>query len=102
MKTINEKEIIFNFLTRTLDHKYADLNAKAFIILYYVYIKKEVLSVRDYARILGTSRPHITRLTDKLVFRHLIDKSCDKRDKRTVAIRPIDEREKAIKCIFNI
>lgn len=102
MKTINEKEIIFNFLTRTLNHKCADLNAKAFIILYHVYIKKEVLSVRDYARILGTNRPHITRLTDKLVFRHLIDKSCDERDKRTVAIRHIDKREKTIKNIFNL
>lgn len=102
MKPINNNEIIFDFLVKVMNRKCADLNIRAFVILYYVYVKKEVLSIMDYAKIFRTNKTQITRLTDKLVARCLISKSYDPKDRRKVAILPAPKREVAVGQIFDL
>ncbi|QHJ76791.1 MAG: hypothetical protein [Bacteriophage sp.] len=102
MKPINNNEIIFKFLTNALNDNYSDLNIRAFIILYYVYIRKEVLSIKEYAEILGTNKTLVFRLIDKLIAKRLVNKTYEVEDGRKVAILPIHKRDATIRHLFNL
>jgi len=68
-----------------------NLSCKQLAILLFVYVNKIQASVKEYANLLGISKPAITRALDRLEECNFIQRKNHTTDRRMILITPTDD-----------